>query len=184
MRLRDLEVVNVRQAFDRVRVVYVWVIPHDFGPYAKTPLLIPFGRFPDFFFEFSADHFAQRAAVVGDAFNKRDPKELTLLNEAIVDYFVGHLPNIRRKLRSMGYGGASWDKLLTKEAVEWMMSSANEFRKSGNKIVHETNADLIVNSVISLRTEVVDETIGDYLLACGDIYRHVHQFVDTVIDRK
>ncbi len=84
----------------------------------------------------------------------------------------------------MGYGGASWDKLLTKEAVEWMMSSANEFRKSGNKIVHETNADLIVNSVISLRTEVVDETIGDYLLACGDIYRHVHQFVDTVIDRK
>jgi len=187
--LINLYLIHVRQGFDDIRVVILWVMEHDFGPYA-SPVAVEyalkygphrFRRFADFFHQFRIEYYKARDVEEGHPVNRRDQDELDGLNDAIIKYFVRHLPQIREKLGSLGFVGKSWNALTLPEAIEWMMTSDNEYRKASDAVAHENEPASVVEAVTSLMNGVDDDAVRTYFSAGKDVYPSVYEFVNTVI---
>jgi len=181
----NLYLIHVRQGFDDVRVIILWVTEHDFGSYA-SPVAVEYGshrfrRFADFFHRFRIEHYQARDVEEGHPVNRRDQDELDGLNNAIIKYFVCLLPQIREKLGSLGFVGKSWNALTSPEAIEWMMTSNNEYRKASDAVAHENEPASVVDAVTSLMNGVDDDAVRTYFYAGKDVYPSIYEFVNTVI---
>ncbi len=194
-----LKRVQARQAFDDVRIVYLWNTEHDFGVYAaiyetrrnskskNTKAFSPFSRFVDFYYQYRNHFFDEKDEIEKAAGRKpvncKSKESAAMLNTAIIAYFTRHLPQIRQSLQALGFEGSFWDTLSTPEAMGWLMDCNNIYRKSADNVAHESGPGDVVSAVKSLRTGITDTVVRNYFDACEDIYPKVHAYVHAVIKK-